>query len=125
MAVKRISWVEGLLLKWAKHEQIKGHLGYPSVSPMFRDTPRPDVYGSGRPDFGYSGSDVDECDKAVKSLPMIPRTVVIVHYQHSKSLNDTARQCGVTPQTAGKHIEQAHQAIARFLDDRRRFQSRG
>jgi len=108
-------WVDALLARWGKWAVSAHALGYASTSPMFRDAPRGDAYGSGRVEIGWTGQDIQDCDEAVKALPAIARAVVVVHYQTQGSLNETARRCGVTAQTVGKHLEQARELVARHL----------
>jgi DNA-directed RNA polymerase specialized sigma24 family protein len=108
-------WVDALLARWGKWAVSAHALGYASTSPMFRDSPRGDAYGSGKVEIGWTGQDIQDCDEAVKALPAIARAVVVVHYQTQGSLNETARRCGVTAQTVGKHLDQAREMIAKHL----------
>lgn len=107
-----IEWVDALLCRWGRWSvrRESAALGYGSASPMFRDCT---VGGGYSPEFdpGFTPRDLLDCDAAVTALPLVLRVVVIAHYQRSRSLRDTARNCGIKADTVKKYLGQAHAAM--------------
>lgn len=105
--------IEVLLSMWGKWaiRRDSGALGYPSVSPMFRDSPRTDAFGSAPP-LGFSESDILEVDAAVMRLPTGLRVVVIEVYQRCGSMRKAARRLGFSVQSVGKYLDAAHDKIS-------------
>lgn len=94
---------------------VSGGLGYPSVSPMFKDAGLRGSFGSGVP-VGVEFGDVQACDRAVNRLPIVLRCVVIQHYQMQSSLRDTARVCGISHKSAKQYLGMAHRAISESFE---------
>jgi len=105
--------IKVLLSRWGRWaiKRDSGALGYSSVSPMFRDAPAGDSYGETLP-IGIAGSDLLAVDAAVMRLPDVLKLVVLYIYQRNQSLRAAAQQLGVSHQSAGKYLEQAHQKIS-------------
>lgn len=110
-----ISHIDVLLCRWGRWAiaQARREVGYPSVSPMFRDAKPGRGFGSEIPVGVCTGrADMDAIDRAVQSLPLVLRCVVMHHYQHQSSLRDTATACGISHKSATQYLNQAHGMLA-------------
>lgn len=110
--------VEMLLAAWGQWalKRGSGALGYPSVSPMFRDAPRGDSYGSAIP-LGMADSDMEAVDVAVRRLPGVQRLAVVEMYQFGGSLRAVAARMGISDKTLAKYLDSAHKKIALDMAD--------
>ena len=111
-----IDWIDRLLCRWGRWSvrRESSALGYGAVSPMFRDCA---TGGGWSPEYdtGFTPRDLIECEAAVNVLPLVLRVVVIAHYQRARSVRDTARACGIKPDTVTKYLGQAGEKMERLL----------
>ena len=110
-----IAWVDSLLLRWGRWASSSRHLGYPNVSPMFRDSP-PDGGNRYQYDPGYTERDLLACDQAIKCLPSVLRVVVIDHYQIGGGIVNTCRLTGISARTVKRYLSDAQSQIALNMD---------
>lgn len=111
-----ISSIDMLLTKWARWV-IRGEsrsVGYPSASPMFRDTPSTGVYRSSEP-FGIGSSDYQDVTRAVDSLPAVQKACVLHYYQMGGKGAEVAGRLGIQKAVMFKYLHQAHEHIDSFL----------
>lgn len=105
--------------RWAIRRDSKA-LGFPRVSPMFRDAPLGDSFGNALP-LDLAEVDLLAVDASIMRLPPVWREAVIQAYQRGagKSMDENARQLGIDRKTLGKYISKAHEWIA--IDMRNQF----
>lgn len=105
--------IEVLLSMWGRWaiKRASGALGYPSVSPMFRDEPQGDSYGPGIP-LGTCEADILAVDAAVGRLPDVLRLTVMHVYQRGGSMRSIAVRMGVHHLAVGKYLAAAHDKIS-------------
>lgn len=104
--------IKVLLSRWGRWaiKRDSRAMGYASVSPMFRDAPRGDSFGDAVP-LGIAEADILAVDAAVMRLPDVHRTLIIYIYQRDCSLRAAADRLGVSHQSAGKYLNEAHNKI--------------
>ena len=105
--------MEVLLSMWGRWavRRAAGALGYPSVSPMFKQMPHGDSYGSQSP-LGVGEPEMLLVDAAVNRLPDAHKLVVLRAYQYGDSMRAIGRRLGITHVTVGKYIAEAHHKIS-------------
>jgi len=111
--------IEVLLSVWGRWaiRRASGALGYPSLSPMFRDAPRWDSFGSAVP-LGIAEPDMVAIDESVQLLPAILKIVVIEVYQRGGNMRAVAGRLGVSYHTVAKYLMAAHEKIEVDMRDR-------
>lgn len=109
--------MEVLLSMWGRWalRRAAGGLGYPSVSPMFRDAPSGDSYGSQVP-LGIGEPELLLVDAAVGRLPGVLKLAVIETYQIGGSLRAIGARLGVHHNTLGKYLTEAQLKISLDLE---------
>ena len=107
-----IAWVDSALHAWARWAvaQESRDVGYPPVSPMFRETPSSGVYRSYEP--GFTGIDIMDIDRAVTSLPRVLRLVVIEYYKRRHNADDCAARLGIGRRLLFRFLDDAHGRVA-------------
>lgn len=111
-----IASIDILLSRWARWSicSESRSVGYPSTSPMFRDTPSSGVFGSCEP-FGTSTSDYREVTKAVDSLPLVLKACVIEYYQRRTGAEEAASRLGIKKGVMFKYLHSAHEQIDEYF----------
>lgn len=106
--------------RWAIRSETRS-VGFPSQSPMFAERIGGDCYGSHAPvGVGMSGGgDMQACDRAVRTLPIGLRIVVVEHYQRQRSVRGTAEACGFAPKAISQYLDRAHGLIAQRMCEER------
>ena len=111
-----IAHVDVLLGRWARWiicSEVRA-VGYPSTSPMFRDTPSTGVFQSREP-FGTSSADYRDVTKAVDSLPIVLKHCVLEYYQRPSKAEETAARLGLKKSVMFKYLHSAHELIGDAL----------
>lgn len=108
-----IAQMEVLLSMWGRWaiRRAAGGIGYPSVSPMFRQASSGDAYGSQVP-LGIGEPELILVDAAVGRLPEVHKLAVIQVYQIGGSLREIGARMGVDHKTVGKYLAEAQLKIS-------------
>lgn len=114
-----IASIDILLTRWARWSVSSESraVGYPSTSPMFRDTPSTGVFGSSEP-FGVSASDYRDITHAIDFLPLILKACVIEYYLRNAGAEESASRLGIKKSMMFKYLHSAHEQIGDFLQTR-------
>lgn len=102
--------------KWAVRNSSKG-LGYPSVSPMFKDAQHGGTYGSQLPPGVSDCEYVRETDLAVQRLAELDRALVVEFYQVRGTAADIASRLGIARRTMYDRLDAVHRAVMGHLND--------
>lgn len=114
-----IDYINVQLSVWGKAMVHRGSagLGYPSVSPMFRDASHGGAYGSREP-LGVSDSVyIDETDRAVQRLCPDDQRLCVEFYQVGGTAVDIARRLGIARQRLYERVHAVHCLVLGFLND--------
>ena len=114
-----IASIDILLTRWARWaiSSESRAVGYPSTSPMFRDSPSSGVFGSVEP-FGLSSGDFKSVTHAVDFLPAILKVCVIEYYMRKSGAEQAAINLGIKKSMMFKYLHSAHEQIDDFLQTR-------
>ena len=114
-----IASIDVLLTRWARWaiSSESRAVGYPSTSPMFRDSPSSGVFGSSEP-FGLSCGDFKSVTHAVDFLPAILKVCVIEYYMRKSGAEQAAINLGIKKSMMFKYLHSAHEKIDGFLQTR-------
>lgn len=109
------SRMEVLLSGWGRWAAKGGakSVGYPRVSPMFRDA-RSGNYESSLPS-GLGSADFECVDKAVNGLPEFLRAVLIHRYVMGRSDREIACFVGCTHVCVGRFIRRAFEFLENIM----------
>ena len=99
--------------RWALRHKARA-VGYPPVSPMFRDAQSSGVFDS-KPPFGIDEY-VAETDIAVQRLPDDLRLVAVEYYQIRGKSEDVARRLSMSKATLFRRIDKMHCDILGHLN---------
>lgn len=101
--------------RWAIRVGDKG-IGYPSISPMFREARFGKGFGSAPP-VGLNNADLRAVDAAVKRLPLILRATLYEFYICQCSKRDLAARLGCAPKSAGQYLNEARRRVSQFIEE--------
>lgn len=111
--------LESLLAAWARWAvtSSSGGLGYPKESPMFREFKgNTDGYGKSY-DPGYVSRDLIEMDRAIKSLTIDERGLIVVRYQRQWSYRKIGKSVGLSHTKIQSLMEHALKKLQIVLDN--------
>lgn len=102
--------------KWAVRQNSKG-LGYPSISPMFKDVKHGGTFGSQLPPHVCVLEYVRDTDLAVQRLPATDRALCVEFYQVGGSAVSVAQRLGIARQRLYERLDAVHRAVVGHLND--------
>lgn len=106
--------------RWAVRHASKG-VGWPTVSPMFRDYRSSNVYGSCEPIGTLAEADCHDIDKAVGTLPSVLRITVIEYYQFCNgNWSKSTKRLGISRETLSKYLDRARRMVAAHLAENKK-----
>jgi predicted DNA-binding protein (UPF0251 family) len=106
-----------LLCAWGRwaNASITRSLGYPRVSPMFRDA-RPGRAYTSTPPAGLTSPDSQWIDDAINQLPSIPRIILMDYYQIGGTMRQCAARTGIHHTAFGRGLENAKKMLTEILN---------
>lgn len=112
-----IQYIEIQLCAWGRWamRQATRSVGYPSVSPMFRDMKSGGGYGSREP-FGVDEY-VGDTATAVERLEQADRRVCVERYQVGGKAEEIAARLGMSKATLFRRVDAIHLAVLGHLND--------
>lgn len=112
-----ITFIDMQLSIWGKWAvaQAQRSVGYPPVSPMFRDVKHGGAYGSAPP-CGVC-EQVSDTDEAVKRLPPELRALAVEVYQVGGKSVEVARRLGIARQRLYERLDLLHREMLGHLND--------
>lgn len=102
--------------KWAARQNSKG-LGYPSISPMFKDVKHGGTFGSQLPPGVCVLEYVRVTDQAVQRLSEQDRALCVEFYQVRGTAVEIARRLGMARQRLYERLDVVHRAVMGHLND--------
>lgn len=102
--------------KWAVRRGSAG-LGYPSISPMFKDAKHGGTYGSQLPPGVCVLEYVRETDLAVARLSAEDRVLCVEFYQRGGTAVAIASRMGIARQRLYERLDAVHRAVMAHLND--------
>ena len=103
---------------WAGRQASRS-LGYPTVSPMFRDAPRGDGFGSQVPlgVSGGAGPEIYRLDFDISRLPIVQKAALVEVYQIGGSFREIAARMGVKRDALSCWLEKAYTSLVIGIDN--------
>ena len=101
--------------RWAIRVETKG-IGYPSISPMFREARFGKGFGSAPP-VGLNDADLRAVDVAVQRLPVILRATLNEFYKCQCSKRELAARLGCSPPSASQYLNEARRRVAKLMQE--------
>ena len=110
-------YIEVQLIAWGRWaaKQAARSVGYPSVSPMFRDSPSGDGFGSSIP-FGINEY-ISDTDKAVQRLDEPMRALCVQVYQIGGTQRDVAARMHTSQSRISLLVRRLHDQVIGHLND--------
>lgn len=102
--------------KWAVRQNSRS-LGYPRISPMFKDVKHGGGYGSQLPPGACDCEYVRETDLAVQRLSAHDRALCVEFYQVGGSAVSVAQRLGIARQRLYERLDAVHRAVMGHLND--------
>lgn len=116
-----IPYVDTLLVAWGKWvaRQQDGGVGWPSCSPMFKDTPSGVMPSASKPPLGIGGlsSECEETDKAVKRLSEAEIQLLRSVYVDRETAKSIAERLGCCRRTVCNRLETARAHFLGHVND--------